>query len=215
MSGLVYNKNGIIECIESISNLLSSMFLSGLNVLKNNVDTLLMSSSGSETELEYDYSKPEAEGFMIYGFRLSPILVKEVFVHNQSSEPIVKLNDHQYSIDSSNFLSFNYHNYFQINEIDENYVNNFTMHIRYEYNLTIGDWQLRQLSRNLKISTQESSFSPRFLYNFTFGGLKWNETSTSVRVPAINLKAFLEVNLPDKGVLFNFSMYLDDEEISN
>ena len=34
------------------------MFLSGLNVLKNNVDTMLMSSSGSETEVEYDYSKP-------------------------------------------------------------------------------------------------------------------------------------------------------------
>lgn len=34
------------------------IFLSGLNVLKNNIYIILMSSSGSETELEYDYSKP-------------------------------------------------------------------------------------------------------------------------------------------------------------
>ena len=58
VSCLVYNKNGRIDCIESISIIILIVLLSYLNVLKNNVDTLLMSSSGSETELEYDYSKP-------------------------------------------------------------------------------------------------------------------------------------------------------------
>ncbi|MCJ7648259.1 MAG: hypothetical protein MUP85_06575, partial [Candidatus Lokiarchaeota archaeon] len=92
--------------------------------------------------VEYNYSKSGAEGYLIYGFRLSPILVKEVFIHNQSTDPIEKLNEDQYSIDASNYIHFNYYDYFQVNEIDENYENNFTMYIKYEYNLTINNWDL-------------------------------------------------------------------------
>ncbi|MBY9019029.1 MAG: hypothetical protein KGD66_09395 [Candidatus Lokiarchaeota archaeon] len=178
----------------------------------NNKITVVLNESIS---VEYNYSKSGAEGYLIYGFRLSPILVKEVFIHNQSTDPIEKLDENQYSIDSSNFMSFNYYDYFQVNEIDENYENNFTMYIKYEYNLTINNWFLDQISKNHVIRTQEKSFSPRFVYNFTFGGLKWNETSTIIRVPAYNLKAFLEVNLPDKEVLFNHSLEVSDLEISN
>ena len=159
--------------------------------------------------VEYNYSKSGAEGYLIYGFRLSPILVKEVFIHNQSTDPIEKLNENQYSIDSSNFISFNYYDYFQVDE------NNFTIYIKYEYNLEINNWDLNQISTNHIIRTQEKSFSPRFIYNFTFGGLKWNDTSNSIRIPAYNLKAFLEVNLPDKEVLFNHSLVVSDLEISN
>ena len=159
--------------------------------------------------VEYNYSKSGAEGYLIYGFRLSPILVKEVFIHNQSTDPIEKLNENQYSIDSSNFIRFNYYDYFQVDE------NNFTMYIKYEYNLTINNWDLNQISKNHIIRTQEKSFSPRFAYNFTFGGFKWNETSNNIRVPAYNLKAFLEVNLPNKEVLYNHSLIVSDLEISN
>lgn len=178
----------------------------------NNKITVVLNESIS---VEYNYSKSGAEGFLIYGFRLSPILVKEVFIHNQSTDPIEKLNENQYSIDSSNFLNFNYYDYFQINEIDENYENNFTIHIKYEYNLTIDSWFLDQISKNHVIRTQEESFSPRFIYYFTFMGLKWNGTSTSISVQANNLKAFLEVNLPNKEDLFNHSLSVSSSEISN
>jgi len=178
----------------------------------NNKITVVLNESIS---VEYNYSKSGAEGYLIYGFRLTPILVKEVFINNQSTEPINKLNENQYSIDSSNFLIFNYYDYFQINEIDENYENNFTIYIKYEYDLTINNWELTQTSKNLVIRTQEESFSPRFVYNFTFWGLKWNETSTHINIPAYNLKAFLEVNLPDKEVLYNYTMLVSKLEISN
>ncbi len=160
--------------------------------------------------VEYNYSKSGAEGYLIYGFRLSPILIKEVFINNQSTDPIVKLDEDQYSIDSSNFISFNYYNYFQ-----ESTFNNFTMYVKYEYNLTIRSWYLDQISQNQVIRTQEKSFSPRFEYYFTFVGYKWNETSIDIEVPANNLKAFLEVNLPDKEVLFNHSLEVSGLEVSN
>lgn len=159
--------------------------------------------------VEYNYSKSGAEGFLIYGFRLSPILVKEIYIHNQSTDPIEKLEENQYSIDSSNFINFNYYDYFQVDE------NNFTIYIKYEYNLTINNWLLDQISKTHVIKTQEKSFSPRFEYYFTFGGFKWNETSTSTKVPAYNLKAFLEVNLPDKEVLYNHSLKVSGLEVSN
>ncbi|MBY9003739.1 MAG: hypothetical protein KGD73_07180 [Candidatus Lokiarchaeota archaeon] len=178
----------------------------------NNKITVVLNESIS---VEYNYSKSGAEGILIYGFRLYPILVKEVYIHNQSTDPIEKLNDNQYSIDDSNFLNFNYYDYFQINEIDENYENNFTIHIKYEYNFTIIGWFLNQIGKNHMIRNQEESFSPRFAYNFTFGGFKWNETSTSISVPAYNLKAFLEVDLPNKEELFNHSLAIFGLEFSN
>jgi len=160
--------------------------------------------------VEYNYSKSGAEGYLIYGFRLSPILIKEIYINNQSTDPIEKLDKNQYSIDSSNFINFNYYEYFQ-----ENTFNNFTMYIKYEYNITVNSWYLEQISQNHIIKTQEKSFSPRFEYSFILGGYKWNETSIDEEVPANNLKAFLEVNLPDKEVLFNHSLEVSGLEVSN
>ena len=131
--------------------------------------------------IQYNHSKPGSEGYLMYGFRLSPIRVKTISINNESSNPVEELNENQYSVDNNDFLIFDYYDYFQIEE------NNFTIYVEYEYDISLGNWDLRQISKNNIIRTHEKSFSPRFVNNFTLLGLKWNETSTSVKVPADNL----------------------------
>lgn len=82
------------------------MFLSNLNLLKNNVDTLIMSSSGSETEVEYDYSKPHISRAEIESIiNMRPINIEhyyQAFVHKSIQK---------YTKNSNNALNYTKQSY--------------------------------------------------------------------------------------------------------
>ena len=159
--------------------------------------------------VEYDISVNGSEGYLIYGLSLSPVTIKEIYIHNQTSDPIVKLTETQYSIDSANFFNFDYYDYFQID------INNFSVYILYEYEINIRNWILSQDSDlELLINKQQQSFTPDFAYNFTFSGLKHNNTLDEF-IAAYDFKATIGLNLPDKDVLFDYSLWIDDNEIED
>jgi hypothetical protein len=159
--------------------------------------------------IAYNHSIIGSEGYLIYGLRLSPVTIKEIYVQNQSIDPIIKLSEGQYSIDSANFLNFDYYDYFQIDQ------NNFSMYILYEYNLNIGQWILVQdPEEDFLLKQQEESFIPTFTYNFTISGSEYNKTLGEI-IPAYNLKMNLELNLPDKDQLLGQSLWINDLEIED
>ena len=159
--------------------------------------------------IEYDISVIGSERYLIYGLSLSPVTIKEVYIHNQTSDPIIKLTDTQYSIDDANFMNFKYYKYFQMDK------NNFSIYILYEYEINIRNWILVQDSeQELVLNNQQQSFNPTFTYNFTFSGRKYNKTLDET-IPAYNFKATLGLNLPDKEVLSDYSLWNDDNEIED
>ena len=87
------------------------------------------------------------------------------------------------------------------------------MYLIYEYYIRIIDWEIYQnLNEKFILNNQETSLSPRFTYNLTLDGEKYNLTVTAIpyKIPAYNFFAFLEINLPDKEFLYNFSTLLND-----
>ena len=179
----------------------------------DNLNKLITSSNKIEVLLNesvnviYDYSITGAEGYLIYGLRLSSVTIKDVYIQNQSIGTIIKLTEGQYSIDDANFVNFNYYDYFQMDE------NNFSLYITYEYNLNIGQWRLAQdPEQTFLIEKQEESLIPSFTYNFTISGTEYNNSINEI-IPAYNLKTDVILNLPDKEQLFDQSLWINDLEV--
>jgi len=176
------------------------------SIIESKKITVLLNDSIS---VEYDISVIGSERYLIYGLSLYPVTIKEIYIHNQTSDPIIKLTNTQYSIDSANFLNFDYYEYFQTD------TNNFSIYILYEYEINIRYWILNQDSeQDLLMNKQEQSFSPIFTYNFTFLGRRHNKTLDEL-IPAYDFKATLGLNLPDKEVLLEHSLWIDENEIEN
>ena len=176
------------------------------SIIKSNKIKVLLNESVS---VEYDISVAGSERYLIYGLSLYPVTIKEIYIHNQTSDPIIKLTETQYTIDSANFLNFDYYDYFQID------MNNFSVYILYEYEINIRHWILIQDSEmELLINKQQQSFTPDFTYNFTFSGLRRNKTLDEF-IPAYDFKATLDLNLPDKEVLFDHSLWINEDEIGD
>ena len=171
----------------------------------NNVKVLLNDSINAV----YDNSVVGAEGYLIYELRLYPVTIKEVYLQNQTIDPVIELTEGEYTIDSKNFLIFDYMDYFQIDQ------NNFSLYITYEYNLNIRQWILGQdPEQNFLIKTQEESLIPSFTYNFTISGNRYNRSIDEI-VPAYNLKANIELNLPDKEQLLDQSLWVNNLELDD
>jgi hypothetical protein len=197
---VTYNQTSYIETVSvaQYDNLNQSISES------NKITVLLNESIG----VKYNNSIAGAEGYLIYGLRLSPITIKEVYLQNQSIG-IVKLAEGQYSIDTANFLIFNYLDYFQTNQ------NDFSIYILYEYDLYVGQWGLGQdPAQTFLIKNQEESFTPSFTYNFTISGSEYNRSINDI-VPAYNLKLNIELNLPDKEQLFDQSLWVNNVEVDD
>ncbi|MFX1315329.1 MAG: hypothetical protein ACFE9T_05660 [Promethearchaeota archaeon] len=147
------------------------------------------------------------EGYLIYGPRLSPCNLIDLYIFDGND--IVKLTlDTDYYIDSDNFLVFDYDNYFQI---DPEF--NFTMHLIWEYNLTINPWTLNQINPlNLNMTKAEQNFTIEFNYEFTLRGRMYNQ-SIKDRIFSDTVIVALYINLPDKELLDNHSLLLNNEEV--
>lgn len=132
-----------------------------------NKTTVLLNETIS---VQYNESKsPDGlEGYLIYGPRLNPCLLDQLFVKNGSS-PTKKVGEGNYSIDENNFLIFNYDIYF-----NEAKFANFTMYLFWEYNMTINNWDLTQIEERLILTEIEQNVSGTFEYSFNLEGDEFN-----------------------------------------
>jgi len=158
--------------------------------------------------IQYNSSIENSEGFLIYSPRLYPRNLKQVFIQNQSETNIVELNGEDYSLDSNDYLKFNYQNYFSTN------FNNFSMYFIFEYDLTPQDWELSQSSEEtLTITQQEQSFAPKFYYNFSLTGTKLTNNLTAPAALADNLVVEVIIDPLDRTSFYDHTLKINDQNI--
>jgi hypothetical protein len=153
--------------------------------------------------VEFNNSIQITQGFLIYGLRLSPTSIREVYVQDQGSTDIIKLSADDYFINSKNFINFDYYSYFMTN------YHNFTLHILYDYDIIVEDWTLHQLDE-ITLRNQTQIISPRFIYNFTIAGMKFDGESLTIKAPALNFFAEFKLYLPDRNKLFDHEMSINN-----
>ena len=229
ISKLTFDQEGFINESGEYPNLVDDLSSGALNITYlgtnyletveiaqfNNLDDSLPRSDkitvllNESISVQYNSSINNAEGYMIYNMLLFPRTLKHVFIQNQSDPDIVELTEEDYSIDSHDFLKFNFENYFHTD------FHNFSMYFIFEYDLFIQGWELSQKSEEtLTISQQEQTFSPSFYYNFTATGTKhtsnWTETPTTL---ADNLVVELIIDPLDKDLFYEHTLKINDQDI--
>lgn len=165
-----------------------------------------------------DLGEGKVEGYMIYQARLYPSILKNLYVKN-ATIPLTRLNiTNDYTIDGYDFVKFDYNTFF--NGV---MFNNFTMHLIWDYNLTISNWALTQYpAETLIVENEEQTITPKFNYRFNIIGKKFNGTFYSGTYPfleyqieASDLMLNLTVNLPDKSLLKNHKLKINNVIISD
>jgi len=153
----------------------------------------------------------QTDGNFIYHPRLSPCELSQLFVENGTMINELEAETH-YSIGTSDFIVFDYKSYFE-----EPSYSNFTLHFIWEYPLDIKDWSLSQRAeQNLMIVDKEQNFTADFNYYFILTSQKYNisqiiPTETSF---VDNIYIALTVNLPDKNLLNDYSLELNNETVN-
>lgn len=160
-------------------------------------------------DVSYNASIQNLEGYLLYAPKLTPFLVVQLWIENDTYT-LRKVNEQYYSIvtyDDINFLKYNYRDNFTDNTL------NFTLHIIWEYNLTINSWKLTQYEvEDLLIEEENQDLSPEFKYEFNLIGKKFNGTQNAV-INAKTLEVNLTVNFPDKALLRNHKLKINSETI--
>ena len=161
--------------------------------------------------VQYNKSKKaDIKGELIYGPRLYPCVLSQLYIKNESSS-IVEVNDANYSIDEDNFLIFDYDNYFNGVEYA-----NFSMYLIWEYNLTINNWALAQINAgDLIVTNPEENITATFEYYFYLEGKVFNGTNLQDISSIDELIIELKVSPPDKDLLENHTLKLNDIIISD
>lgn len=173
------------------------------NLDDNIIDSNIITVKLNET-LEVEYINPQA-GYLIYLPRLRPSSLQEFYVNNGTDT--IELNDEtDYTFDSNKFILFNYKSYFH-----KGPVFNFTMHLIWEYDLTIQSWSITQYPKqDLLINNIKQNFTIKFKYGFNLLGKKYGETILENNVEVDNIDVALTMNLPDKNRLDGHSLLLND-----
>ncbi|MHA1296392.1 MAG: hypothetical protein ACTSPH_07275 [Promethearchaeota archaeon] len=182
----------------------------------NNIDdsapdsNLIIITLNDSISVEYNHSVSNSEGYLIYGLRLNPVKITQVSVKNATSNIITQLSEDQYDIDELGFLKFNYYAYYKKLEY------NFTLNVIYQFNITLVDWDLNQIKAyDIFIKHGQQDFQATFSYTFNILGYKHNSSSLNEKVPADNAIVNLRVNLPDKELLFDHILEIDNNPASN
>ena len=174
--------------------------------------TVLLNES---IKVVYNASIHSLEGYLLYAPILTPFLNAEIWVKNDTTLPLQKVNEGYYStqmIDNVNFLRFNYKDYLKYDAL------NFTMYLRWEYNISINDWRLTQdPTQDLLLEEDEdNSITPNFDYRFKVVGQKFNITSDTYNmILADNLEINLTINLPDRELLIDLKLKIDSKDQNN
>lgn len=226
-----FDEEGLYNNSEVYPNLVDDLISGALNITYlttsyletveiaqfNNLDESLPHSDevtvllNESISVQYNSSIENSEGYLIYSPRLSPINLLQVFVQNQSDPNIIELAEEDYTLDSKDFLKFNYDNYFGTD------FHNFSLYIIFEYDLKAHGWELSQSSEEtLEITQQEQSFTPSFYYNFTLTGQKLTENfTTNPTTLAENLIVEVIIDPLDKHLFFDHSLEINDQDISD
>ncbi|MFX1386195.1 MAG: hypothetical protein ACFE9M_03170 [Promethearchaeota archaeon] len=168
------------------------------NIEDNDIITVKLNESIS---VEYNDS---AKGYLIYHPRLNPSRLLEFYVDNGTN--IFELNsEDDYTIDNNEFIVFDYETYFQQTSY------NFTMYLIWEYELYIQEWSLTQYDESeLVLNEVEQNFTVKFKYFFNLYGKKFGQTIQDNLDDADNIYVALTMNLPDKNLLNDHNLVLND-----
>ncbi len=159
--------------------------------------------------VKYNTSVPNSEGYLIYGPRLYPCKLSQLRILSYGTGYVKEVPEANYSIDGSNFLKFIF---------DENFKktsHNFSMYLIWEYNLTIREWVLFQHPDKILVSQEEQVVNALFHYGFSVQGAKFATNSLSSKVNADNLDINLQVNPPDKELLADYSLEINNDTIDD
>ena len=160
--------------------------------------------------LYVEYDNPQA-GYFIYHARLNPSRLKEIYVNN-GSDIIELTNETDYIIDDNDFIVFNFDEYFPGVS-----TNNFTMDLIWEYDIILQLWELFQdpvQNPDLIMTEAEQNFTVRFTYNFILAGRKFGGDINQVNVYADNIDIALIVNLPDRNLLNDHILELNNVTVN-
>lgn len=177
------------------------------SVIESNMVTVLLNES---IEIRYDMSIGGSEGYLIYKPSLVYDKLNRFLIQNESSSQIIELNEAEYSIDNYDFVKFNYNNYFGVT------AHNFTMHLIWEVNIELNDWNILQdTNDDIVIYQQEQEIQPLFSYNFTVNAYEYNKSSAIGTLLAENMDIDLKVTPPDRDQLSNHTLEVNGVIISN
>jgi hypothetical protein len=178
------------------------------NLNENIEDNTVMTVKLNESLFVEYYNT--SKGYLIYHPRLRPSRLLEFYVNNGTD--IFELqNEVEYSIDVNEFIKFDYETYFQKSSV----YNNFTIYFIWEYEFYIQDWSLTQYTEpELRISESEQNFNVTFNYYFSLYGVKFGETIQDNQEDADNIYFALTMNLPDKNLLNNHSLLLNNVSVT-
>jgi len=151
-----------------------------------------------------------SNGYLIYHPRLWQSILLELYVDDGTD--IYELEyEVEYKIDENDFILFDYETYFQKTS---NY-NNFTMYFIWEYILSVQFWSITQYTEpELMINDLEQNFTAKFNYYFLLLGYKFGETIQDTREPTHNIYGALTMNLPDKNLLDNHNLLLNNVSVN-
>lgn len=177
------------------------------SVLYSNKITVLINES---IDVSYDTSIGGSEGFLIYRTNLALSKLNRFLIQNESSSQVIELNEEQYSIDDSEFVVFNYSKYFGVTS------HSFAMHLIWEVNITLTNWNIFQDTNNEIILTQqERELEAKFSYNFTVNAYKYNRSSAMETLFADNLDIDIKILPPDRDKLSNHTLEVNDVIVSD
>jgi len=162
--------------------------------------------------IRYNATNPASEGYLIYGPRLDPCRLLELYVVEEGSIDVKKIDDSNFSIDSDNFLYFDYEYFFAGSP-----TLNFTMFIIWEYDLSISPWGIVQWKDEgeLLITQQEQEVMAKYYYFFELIGKEFDRTyddysnSISKELGAKELFLNITINPLDKNLLNNHSLQIN------
>jgi len=159
--------------------------------------------------LFFEYSNM-SKGYLIYHSRLWSSTLLEFYVDDGTN--IFELQyDVGYRIDENDFIVFDYETYFQKTS---NY-NNFTVYFIWEYQISLQFWSLTQYTvPKLMINDSEQNFTVKFNYYFLLLGYKFGETIQDTREVADNIYGALTMNLPDKNLLDNHNLLINNVSVN-
>ncbi len=173
------------------------------NIEDNNILKVILNES-----LMVELNSPTL-GYLIYHSRLVPCRLLQFFVDNGTN--VFELNNEtDYSKDNDDFIIFNYEDFFKNWPSSE-----FKMYLIWEYELSIDEWQLNQnLSNDLIIQDQIQNFTVEYHYYFVLTGKKYNLSVFNPIIFADNIDVALTVNLPDRYLLSDHILELNNQFIN-
>ena len=174
---------------------------------RNNITVML-----NET-LYFKYNNSKT-GYLIYLSRLFKCRLIEFSIQNGTD--IVKLEEKlDFYFDNNDFIVFHYKDFLRENPTFNfsGAIFNFSMHLIWEWDLLIEDWDLIQ-NNDLMIEKALDNYSVDFTYNFHLTGRKYNQSELGQYVLVDNLFVALRIDLFDKDLLNDYILELNDEIVN-